>query len=86
MSFLPQVLEEYVIDFSNELPIETFLDYGFYKIADVSLKPKKRFDKNPEVNPIEYVVVPGLEQKYNSYRDLIYILAIDGKVAKIGGT
>ena len=86
MSFLPQVLEEYDIDFSNELPIETFLDYGFYKIADVSLKSKERFAKNPEVNPIEYVVVSGLEQKYNSYRELIYILAVDGKVAKIGGT
>ena len=32
MSFLPKVLKEYDIDFSNELPIETFLDYGFYKI------------------------------------------------------
>ena len=86
MSFLPEVLEEYVIDFSNELPVETFLDYGFYKIADALLKSKDRFDKNPEVNPIEYVVVSGLEQKYNSYRELIYILAVDGKVAKIGGT
>ena len=63
MSFLPKVLEEYDIDFSNELPIETFLDYGFYKIANVSLKSKKRFDKNPEVNPIEYIFVSGLDKK-----------------------
>jgi hypothetical protein len=86
MSFLPEVLEEYIVDFSNELPIETFLKYGFYKIADATLKNKERFVKNPEVNPIDYIVVQGLEEKYNSYRELIYILAIDGKVAKIGGT
>lgn len=86
MSYLPEVLPEYRIDLSNELSVNEFLNYGFYKIADATLKSKKRFIKNPEVNPIEYVAVPGLEEKYNSYRELIYILAIDGKVAKIGGT
>ncbi len=86
MSYLPDVLPEYRIDLTQELPVETFLNYGFYKIADAVLKPKERFEKNPEVNPIEYSVVPGLESKYNEYRELIYILAIDGKVAKIGGT
>ena len=86
MSYLPEVLNEYRIDLSNELSIQEFLNYGFYKIADAKLKTQARFEKNPEVNPIEYVVVSGLEDKYNSYRELIYILAIDGKVAKIGGT
>lgn len=88
MSHLPEVLPEYRIDFSNELPIEHFANtqYSFYKIADAQLKSQDRFEKNPEVNPIQYVVVPGLESKYNEYRELIYILAIDGKVAKIGGT
>lgn len=86
MSYLPEVLPEYRIDLSNELSIQEFLKYGFYKIADAGLKSQDRFEKNPEVNPIEYVVVPGLESKYNEYRELIYILAIDGKVAKIGGT
>lgn len=86
MSFLPTVLSEYQYDFSNELSIQEFLKYGFYKIADATLKAKERFIKNPEVNPIEYIVVPGLEDKYNQYRELIYILVIDGKIAKIGGT
>lgn len=86
MSYLPEVLSEYIIDFSNELSIQEFLCYGFYKIADAELKSKERFIKNPEVNPIEYVVIPGLEEKYKEYRELIYILAIDQKVAKIGGT
>lgn len=86
MSYLPEVLPEYRLDFSQELSVQQFLNYGFYKIADATLKSEERFIKNPEVNPIEYVVVPGLEEKYNSYRELIYILAIDGKVAKIGGT
>lgn len=86
MNYLPEILPEYCIDFSNELPVTDFIHYGFYKIADATLKDKARFLKNPEVNPIEYVVVPGLESKYEEYRELIYILAIDGKVAKIGGT
>jgi len=86
MSYLPEVLPEYRIDFSQELPIEQFLNYGFYKIADAILKPEERFIKNPEVNPIEYVVVPGLESKYNQYRELIYALCVDGQIAKIGGT
>lgn len=86
MSYLPEVLPEYRIDFSKELSVDEFLKYGFYKIADAQLKSAQRFEKNPEVNPIDYVVVPGLQDQYNSYRELIYILAIDGKVAKIGGT
>ena len=87
MSFLPEVLQEYNQDFSNEIEVSHFVEkYNFYKIADAKLKSAERFIKNPEVNPIDYVVVPGLEDKYNSYRELIYVLAIDGKVAKIGGT
>ena len=86
MSFLPSVLSEYEIDFSKELSVQEFFKYGFYKIADAGLKSQERFIKNPDVNPINYVVVSGLENKYNEYRELIYILSIDGKVAKIGGT
>jgi hypothetical protein len=86
MSYLPEILPEYRIDLSQELSVQEFLKYGFYKIADAVLKPEERFIKNPEVNPIDYRVVPGLKQKYVEYRELIYILVIDGKVAKIGGT
>ena len=86
MSYLPEVLNEYRIELNNELDVQEFNKYGFYKIADATLKAEERFIKNPEVNPIEYIVVPGLESKYNEYRELIYIIAIDGKVAKIGGT
>ena len=63
MSYLPDVLNEYRIDVSNELSIDTFLKYGFYKIADAGLKPEYRFIKNPEVNPIQYNVVNGLEDE-----------------------
>ena len=86
MSYLPDVLNEYRIDFSNELPVELFLQYGFYKICDAGLKPEYRFRDNPEVNPIQYNVVKGKEEKYNSYGEYIYLLAIDGKIIKIGGT
>ena len=86
MSYLPKVLSEYLIDFSQELPVQDFVSYGFYKIADAVLKSEQRFIKNPEVNPIDYVVVPGFEKKYSQYCELIYIISIDEKVAKIGGT
>ena len=86
MSYLPDVLNEYRIDVSKELSIDTFLKYGFYKIADAGLKPEYRFIKNPEVNPIQYNVVKGLEEKYKSYRELIYAIVIDGRIVKIGGT
>ena len=86
MNYLPDVLPEYQKDFSNELPVELFLQYGFYKICDAGLKPEYRFRDNPEVNPIQYNVVKGKEEKYNSYGEYIYLLAIDGKIIKIGGT
>ena len=84
--YLPDVLPEYSRDFSNELSIDIFLKYGFYKICDAGLKPEYRFRDNPEVNPIQYNVVRGLEEKYESYRELIYAIVIDGKIVKIGGT
>ena len=86
MDYLPPVLPEYSRDFSNELSIDIFLKYGFYKICDAGLKPEYRFRDNPEVNPIQYNVVKGLEEKYDSYRELIYAIVIDGKIVKIGGT
>ena len=85
MNYLPEVLNEYRINTENELSIDVLLKYGFYKIADAVLKPKHRFIKNPEVNPIQYNVVKGLEEEYKSYRELIYALVIDGKIVKIGG-
>ena len=86
MDYLPPVLPEYSRDFSNELSIDIFLKYGFYKICDAGLKPEYRFRDNPEVNPIQYNVVNGFEEKYESYRELIYAIVIDGKIVKIGGT
>jgi len=42
---LPEVLPEYRFDFSEELSVEEFLNYGFYKIADAKLKVKEKFDE-----------------------------------------
>jgi hypothetical protein len=84
--YLPPVLSEYSRDFSNELSIDVLLKYGFYKICDAGLKPEYRFRDNPEVNPIQYNVINGLEEKYESYRELIYAIVIDSKIVKIGGT
>lgn len=86
MGIHPAVLPEYNIDFSEELNIKDFLPSGFYKVAIAQLKADKRFIKNPDVNPIDYIPVKEYEKSYNEYKEVIYIVAIDGKVAKIGGS
>jgi len=86
MGIHPAVLTEYNIDLSEELSIEDFLPSGFYKVATAQLKADKRFIKNPDVNPIDYIPVREYEKSYTEYKELIYILVIDGKVAKIGGS
>ena len=82
----PPVLNEFIYDFSDALDTETFLPEGFYKVAEAQLKPDSHFVRNPEVNPIHYEVTPGCEESYKEYKEQVYILSIDGKVAKIGGT
>jgi hypothetical protein len=92
MSYLPNIIEEFRIDETNELTIQEFLkkadleEFNFYKIADSGIKKKKNFDKNPEVNPIAYTVVDGLIDSYKTYKECVYILTVNGKVVKIGGT
>ena len=85
-SYLPPVLPEYSRDFSDELSVESFLKFGFYKICDATLKAEQRFLDNPEVNPIQYIPVKGKKEEYESYRELIYAIVIDRKIVKIGGT
>lgn len=92
MSYLPEIIEEFRIDETNELSIEEFIQkanltkFNFYKIADSGLKDKKKFDKNPEVNPIAYTAVDHLIDTYRHYKECVYILTVNGKVVKIGGT
>jgi hypothetical protein len=91
-SYLPEVIEEFIIDESNELTIEDFLnrtglqDEGFYKIAGSNLKSQKSFEKNPEVNPIAYTPADGYVDSYKKYKECVYIIAYNVKVVKIGGT
>lgn len=83
----PTPLTEHASDFSTELDAAQFArEHGFYLAATAQIKPKDRFITNPEVNPIQYVPAAGREEQYKEYAERIYILAIDGRVAKIGGT
>jgi len=86
-NYLPEVIEETRVDFSKELPITEFVSLeDFYLIAKADLKPKERFLKNPEVNPIDYIPTLGLEETYEKYKEQIYIITFDNKVVKIGKT
>ncbi len=78
-------------DETTELKIDDFLSQveleGYFtKIADAHNKPKKRFIRNPEVNPIKYAVVDGLFDRYKEYKDVVYIITFNGYIVKIGGT
>tara|TARA_R110000868_G_scaffold60328_1_gene184472 strand:- start:3173 stop:3808 length:636 start_codon:yes stop_codon:yes gene_type:complete len=94
MSYLPEVLEEFRIDESTELTIDDFLErakldkeeYKFYKIANTGVKPLKSFEENPDVNPILYTPVDEHIDSYNQYKECVYILTINRKIVKIGGT
>ena len=65
--YLPDVLPEYSRDFSNELSIDIFLKYGFYKICDAGLKPEYRFRDNPEVGTV------GIYKKYTRLTFVCYL-------------
>ena len=52
----------------NELNTLDFMPKGFYKLADAMLKPDERFARDPGVNPILYLPVPGLEESYKKYK------------------
>ena len=87
MTIFPQPLAEHNTDLSNELDAKQFAEqHGFYLACTAEIKPEARFVKNPDVNPIQYVPTKGREEQYKEYAERIYILAIDNKVAKIGGT
>ena len=82
----PPILPEFVYDFSDELDTADFLPDGFYKVADAILKADSYFIRNPEVNPIAYVPTEQAAVTYGDYKEVVYVLSIGGKVAKIGGT
>jgi hypothetical protein len=86
MTIHPTPLSEFSYDFSEALDTSEFLPDGFYKVADAVIKEDNYFIRNPEVNPIAYVPTPECESSYKVYKEVIYVLSIDGKVAKIGGT
>ena len=87
MTIFPIPLTEHNTDLSSELNANEFAtQHGFYLACTAKIKPEYRFVKNPDVNPIQYVPTKGHEDQYVEYAERIYILAIDNKVAKIGGT
>lgn len=88
MSYFPEIIPEYRVNLDNELDVEVFVHkYGFYKIAESKIKPESSFIRNPDVSPIEYYVTsPNLRNIYEKYQELIYLICIDGKIVKIGGT
>ena len=87
MTVFPTPLSEHNTDLSSELNANEFAtQHGFYLACTAKIKPEYRFVKNPDVNPIQYVPTKGHEEQYVEYAERIYILAIDNKVAKIGGT
>ena len=78
-----------LLDFSQELTIESFLNQlnirDFYKICDCKLKDPKRYKKARSI-PFDYVPLDNWKDRYKNRGEVVYIIAFDGYVVKIGFT
>ena len=62
MIVFPTPLTEHNTNLSDELNAKQFAEqHGFYLACTAEIKPKARFIKNPDVNPIQYVPTKGRE-------------------------
>ena len=87
-----------LLDFSQELTIESFLNQlnikDFYKICDCKLKDPKRYKKARSI-PFDYIPLDNLKDKYKNRGEVVYIMGIvddilqaqaQANVGKIGVT
>ena len=74
---------------SQELTVENFLNQlnitDFYKICDCKLKDPKRYKKARSI-PFDYVPLDNWKDQYKNRGEVVYIIAFDGYVVKIGFT
>jgi hypothetical protein len=78
--FTGHITETRTIDLSKELSVEEFANFGFKKAADMVLT-----DSNKIGLKIKYHdYIPSAE--FYEHCDGVYLIVIDGKIVKIGGT
>ena len=73
-------IELRTIDLSKELSIEEFTNFGFKKAADMVLTDSNKIG----LKMMYHTYIPSKE--YYEYCDGVYLIVIDGKIVKIGGT
>ena len=75
-----KVNQDYEVDTSTAMNVEDLEDWGFYPVAYAEMNEDGK-DRLTIVTPYD-----GMEEDYNTRQELIYLMVIDGKVAKVGGT
>jgi len=94
--YLPEVYDQdpysdkmFRFGVSQELTVENFLNQlnitDFYKICDCKLKTPERYTKASSV-PFDYVPLDNWKDQYKNRGEVVYIIAFDGYVVKIGFT
>jgi hypothetical protein len=73
-------VETKTIELSKELDVEIFTNFGFDKIADMSLTDTNNIGLKMMYQ--NYIT----SDKYREHSDGVYLIVINGKVVKIGGT
>lgn len=72
--------QEFSIDTSNAIDASSLEEWGFFPVAYAEIN-KKGKDRLTSVIPFE-----GKEDEFSTRQELIYLIVIDGCVAKVGGT
>lgn len=74
------LIESRIIDLSVELGVELFTEFGFIKVADMLLNDTNNIGLKMMYK--DYITTG----EYNERCHGVYLIVIDGKIVKIGGT
>ena len=73
------MMETKLIDLSVELDADLFIEYGYNKIADMNLTTNNNIG-------LKMNYLKGLSKEAGEHCHGVYLIVINGKVVKIGGT
>ena len=72
--------QDFAVDMSNTIDVSELEEWGFFPVAYAEINEKSK-DRLTKVTPFD-----GMKDSYTKRQELIYLIVIDGQVAKVGGT
>jgi len=94
LSSYPVLDEKYSFDFSNELSIDKFaVPNGFLKVADAFFFTPMNFPKSRgkfidsimfDKKLVDFKPIKEQSALYNNHKGIVYAIAFDGKIVKLG--